>query len=552
MSWNSTPSHQQIGLHVAIGADPRLFCRSAATCARLSDIAWSREGYGLPSVQRFTSSCRKRKGAVTSREGRSVTETVGASEIVSLPLPPRCPLPYRERLAALKQFPYGADLFRAAGGPVTRFQLAPSWLLPQIVVVTSPQGIRDVMTSRGGSIDKTRGVPADLRWLLGPNLFVVPHQEWTPRRRTLQPVFTKQAVNEFGGHMAAAAESVSGSWRAGDEVDLDAESRQLTMRALGHSVLGQDLTDHTEAITDPMRTVFDYVVARATNPLRAPRWLPTPPRQRARAAAGTIRHAALEIVRACRVDSHREAPLVRALIAAADPETGQPLTDTEIADELIIFMLAGHDTTATAICYALWALGRHRDIQDRVAAEVSELGNRRLMPDDVPSLRYTRQVLQESLRLCPPAAVGSRVTTRDVAVDGYRVPAGSTLMFSRMSVHRDSHLWPDPLRFDPERFAEQNSRHRDRWSYTPFGAGPRSCIGDHFAMLEATLALATVVRDVEITALHDDFPTTASFTLMADGRIPARIARRRCSTSPRIGEPSELCLTPPTGQPGPD
>lgn len=481
-----------------------------------------------------------------------MTETVDASDITSLPLPPRCPLSYRQRLAALKQFPYGADLFRAAGGPVTRFRLAPSWLMPQIVVVTSPLGIRDVMTGRGESIDKSSGVPADLRWLLGPNLFVVPHQEWKPRRRTLQPVFTKQTVNEFGGHMAAAAESVSGSWRAGDEVDLDAESRQLTMRALGHSVLGQDLTDHTEAIDGPMRVVFDYVVARATSPLRAPRWLPTPARRRARAAAATIRLAALAIVRACRIDADREAPLVRALIAATDPETGHPLTDREIADELSIFMLAGHDTTATAICYALWALGRHRDIQDRVAAEASALGDRRLTPDDVPALGYTRRVLQESLRLCPPAAAGTRVTTRDVAVSGYRVPARSTLMISRMSVHRDPDLWPDPLRFDPDRFTEENSRQRDRWSYTPFGAGPRSCIGDHFAMLEATLALATVVRDVEISAFQEDFPLTASFTLVADGRIPARIVRRRCSTPEVPGTSARCVASPPTGRLGSD
>lgn len=480
-----------------------------------------------------------------------MTETADTSDPASLPLPPRCQLSYRQRLAALKQFPYGADLFRDFGGAVTRFRLAPSWLIPQIIVVTSPQGIRDVLTGREGSLDKTSGVPADLRWLLGPNLFVVPHQEWKSRRRTLQPVFTKQAVNEFGGHMAAAAESVSVSWPAGDAVDLDAESRQLTMRALGHSVLGQDLTDHTEAIADPMRTVFNYVVARATSALRMPLWVPTLARRRARAAAATIRLAALDIVRACRVDPDREAPLVRALIAATDPETGQPFTDAEIADELIIFMLAGHDTTATAICYALWALGRNPDIQDRVAAEVVGLGDRRLTPDDVPSLGYTRRVLQESLRLCPPAPVGSRVTTRDVAVAGYRVPARSTVMFSRMSVHRDPDLWPDPLRFDPDRFTEENSRQRDRWSYTPFGAGPRSCIGDHFAMLEATLALATVVRDVEISALHEEFPTTASFTLTADGRIPARIARRRRPV-PEVIETSGWCVTPPAFRSGSD
>jgi len=218
--------------------------------------------------------------------------------------------------------------------------------------------------------------------------------------------------------------------------------------------------------------------------------------------------------------------LVHALIAATDPETGESLSDSDICNELILFLIAGHDTTATTLGYSLWTLGRHPDIQERVRAEVAEIGDRELTPEDVPRLGYTIRVLQEALRLCPPAAAVARETMQDIEVDGYRVPAGTLVLFGIYAVHRDPALWENPLVFDPERFSPQNSKGRDRWQYLPFGGGPRSCIGDHFAMLEATLALATVIRRTEIHSVNDDFPIITPFTTVAAQPIPARVRHR--------------------------
>lgn len=191
-------------------------------------------------------------------------------DVASLPLPPLNPLPYKERLAACRSFHTGTDILRDAGGPVTRFRLAPRWLMPPLVVVTSPQGIRDVVSCRDSSIDKTAGVTVEMQRLLGPNLFVTPFEQWKPRRRTLQPVFTKQSVNTFGGHMSKATESVCGAWQDGSEIDLDVEARKLTMRALGHSVLGLDVTSNNDSLSAPMREAVSYAVSRAISPVRAP------------------------------------------------------------------------------------------------------------------------------------------------------------------------------------------------------------------------------------------------------------------------------------------
>lgn len=461
-----------------------------------------------------------------------MVQALASDKVKCLPLPPVNPMPFRQRLAAVREFSTGTERLRDAGGRVSFFTLGPRWLMPPMVLATSPEAIRDILSTKDDSVDKTTPVFEQVRHIIGASLTDLPFEPWKSRRRTLQPVFTKQRVNEFGGHMEQAAQSVSSGWHEDAVVDLDAECRTITLRALGRSVLGLDLEQRADEVVEPLRVALAYAVRRATNPLRAPRWLPTPARRRARAASAKLHALTQEILRDCRADPTRVAPLVHALIAAEDPVTGQRLTDQEICDELVMFLFAGHDTTTTALTYALWALGHHPDCQERVAAEVAALPERPLTSDDMPHLGYTMQVIRESLRLCPPAPTGTRMASRDVAVGGYRVPKGTMLIVGRMAVQRDPQLWEDPLRFDPERFSPQNFKALDRWQYLPFGGGPRSCIGDHFAMLEVTLALATLIRGAEIRSLDDEFPLALHFTMIAGGPIRARVRPRRRPSSP--------------------
>jgi len=239
-----------------------------------------------------------------------------------------------------------------------------------------------------------------------------------------------------------------------------------------------------------------------------------------------MRRVTNEMLQACRADPTRDAPLVQALLAARDPETGLAISDEDICNDLLIFMLAGHDTTATALTYALWALGHHRDAQDRVAAEAAAVGDRELTPEDAGRLGYTVQVLREALRLCPPAAGVGRKAECDIVVDGYRVEAGSLILVGIYALHRDPELWPRPEAFDPDRFGPEASKGRDRWNFLPFAGGARSCIGEHFAMLETTLALATIARSVRIRSLDADFPVDVPFTTVARGPIRAEIELR--------------------------
>jgi cytochrome P450 len=451
-----------------------------------------------------------------------MTATITAPDLTALSLAPKNPLPYWRRLTAARQFDTGLELMRDSGGSVTRNVLAPRWVMPPLVFVSSPQGAHDVLARTDAFAERgATPVASEIRRLLGDNLLVVPHHEWLPRRRALQPIFTKHHVPRFAGHMAEVAEQLADRWAGGATVDLDAECKALTLRALGLSILGTDLGDRARVVGAALHTGAKWAADRALRPVNPPRWWPTRGQRRARTASAALHALAAEILYACRADPTRDAPLVHALMQTTDPQTGQPLSDRAICDELVLFLLAGHDTTSTALTYALWALGHRPDLQQRVAAEAGALGDRPLTHEDMPRLRYTVQVLHEALRLCPPAPVVGRMVMADIEVDGYRLPAGTFAVVAIYALHRDPALWDDPLRFDPDRFSPERSKAPDRWRYLPFGGGPRGCIGDHFAMLEATLALGTILRRAKIQSLEGDFPTITPLTMVAAAPIRA-------------------------------
>ncbi len=451
-----------------------------------------------------------------------IEDMTTAFDVGALPLVPKNPLPISQLLKLVRRLDTGQEVIRDAGGPITRIQFGPKQLMPPIVAVMSPDAIRDVLGRSDASSDRCV-IHDEVRNMAGDSLFVLPNEQWRPRKRALQPVFTKHNVKKFGGHMSRAAQHFVDRWPKGGEVDLDAECRKIAMQSLGRSVLGVDLNERADTIANCMHVASSYTADRALRPVRAPRWMPTPARHRARNAVAAMRGITDEMVRASRSDPMRDAPLVQALLDATDPENGRPISDDDISNDLLIFMLAGHDTTATALTYSLWILGHHPDIQERVAAEAAAIGDRELTPDDVPRLGYTVQVLHESLRLCPPAAGVARLATRDIAVNGYRVEAGSLVAVGLYALHHDPALWPNPKEFDPDRFSPENVKTRDRWQFLPFLGGGRPCIGEHFARLETTLALATIVRAMRLHSIDRDFACEVPFTTVAKGPIRARV-----------------------------
>lgn len=444
----------------------------------------------------------------------------------AVPLPPKVSgMNLKQRMTALQNFHIGAADLRDHGGPVVQVPVGPNGLTPRFVVVTSPSGAHDLLGGHDGTVDKGLVIQAETR-RAGLNSFNMEHAEWVPRRRTLSPLFTKKRVADFATHMGTAAADTAERAIAAGRVELDPLARKLTLQVLGRSVLGLDLGERSEEIGPDIHTMLTFVTSRGTAPMRLPYRLPTPKNRSFRNARTRIFALLDEAVENTVADPDNGALLIKLLLEAKDPESGAALTRDDILGELWAFLVAGHDTTATTLAYSMWALGRDAELQDRVAAEILALGERPLTAADVPALDLTVRVLHETMRMCPPAAALGRLAVKDTVIDGYRVPKGSNIFLGIRAMHLDPTLWDEPTRFDPDRFTPENSAGRSRWQYLPFGGGPRSCVGDHFAMLEATLGLATIIRAARIESLEAEFPIAFPFTMTAGGPIPARFTRR--------------------------
>jgi cytochrome P450 len=318
-------------------------------------------------------------------------------------------------------------------------------------------------------------------------------------------------------------------WRgpaaAGEPVDLHREMSRLTLRMVGRLLFGTDVERALPTVAACFPILGEYARARAYNPLSPPRAWPTPANRRAARAQAAMYGVCEELIAARRARGAAGDDLIGQFVAARDE--GEALSDAEIRDQVLVFLLAGHDTTALALTFALHLLGRYPEHRARVQAEVdAALGGRTPGAEDVERLAYTGMVLKEAMRLYPPAwALGRRCMPGD-EIGGCVLPPGADVVVSAWVTHRHPEFWEQPARFVPERFTPERERERHRRAYFPFGAGPRACIGQYFSMLEAVIALAVLAREFDVTSLTDDVPLAPRITLHPAGPVPCRVSAR--------------------------
>lgn len=451
---------------------------------------------------------------VTSRDGSG------------LPLPPLVPGGVREHARVLKELVPSTLGLLQDGLPISYLKFGPerlgARLAPRVAIVLTPQGAHDVLAGADGAMDKGGETFESFREL-SPNVFNLGHEEWVPRKRALQPVFTKQRVSEYAAAMSSVVAEAGPQWAALGTLDVQEHTRRLTSEILGRALLGRELASHTDVLGRGFDLMTGHVLWRGAHVIKAPRWVPTPGVRRYRSAERDVLALCDEALTHARETGGEDAPLLRRLLEAADPVTGEPLTDDQRRNDLLTFLMAGHDTTATTLTYALWELARHPEWQDAVAEEALAVGRRELTPSDVENMPTTVRVIHEALRLCPPARDAVRMATRDVGVDGFRIPAGWIVLVSITTLHRDPAAWDSPDDFNPARWAEKSDR--SRWQFLPFGGGQRKCIGDHFAMLEASIALASLVRDLVLSPI-DDFVPEYAFTTHSAGPVRMKVSAR--------------------------
>lgn len=371
-------------------------------------------------------------------------------------------------------------------GDVVRFRVGP--LVTHLV--NHPEHVTRVLQAPSRSYDKQTRSTAAIAAICAESLLTATGAAWESRRRLIQPSFHRARIGRLADTMADCIDARLAQWRPGVTLDVASEMMGLTFAIVGRTVLGVDVAADAPAVESEVGRLLAHVFTRWGQPVPTPRWLPTPANRRFARDLATVDRVVARIIAAHRADPSR-ASLLSLLMTARDGESGAVFTDAELRHETLTMLLAGHETTASAVAWTFALLAQHPEAAARVTREVrAVLGAGRPRLDDLSRLTSTTAAIQEAMRLYPPIWAIERRAVHDDVIGGFAIPAGSSVIVSPFLLHRHPAIWRDPDRFDPSRFEGVKTPP----AYLPFGAGPRYCIGHEFAMLEARLIVAMVLQ----------------------------------------------------------
>ena len=397
----------------------------------------------------------------------------------------------------------------------------------QMHVVTDPAAMAEVLTKNFKDFKKS---PLDQR-IMGSatreGLLSVHDAQWRKQRRAVAPLFQHRHMADLAPDVSEVIASFTDELGAGGEIELSEAMADVTFDVLAKALLGDPQGLDRETLRVATRRVV--TAAGTIRPDDLIPWtgnVPRPVGPRGFMAVRRLRAAADDLLK-----TRREGPetddLVGLLVGAKDPKTGEGLSLREQRDNLIGFFIAGHETTALTLTWALYLLGRDTSVQERVRAEVNDVvGGKAVSFEDMAQLPFTRAVIDETMRLFPPAPVLARQCRETAMVGGREVNPGDIVILANYVMHRKDAYWDDPLAFDPDRFIRNPELRAKGAAFMPFGAGPRICVGAAFALMEAVMVLATLIRDYKVTVAPDCYPRPKmTVTLRPEGGIKAVMER---------------------------
>jgi cytochrome P450 len=397
-------------------------------------------------------------------------------------------------LPAVRRDPIGVFLTAARRfGDVAYFKIGPR----HGYLITNPADVRRVLQDNARNYHKSP-LYEKLRMTLGNGLLTSEDDFWLRQRRIAQPAFHRQKVSALAGVMANAAREAADQWdpiaSAGRPVDIAEEMMRLTRTVVLRALLGGDLGPYSSTIDEAWTVINEYIGESFWSLGLADR-LPSAKKRRFQAARAILRGAVDHVINERRRHTSDSADLLSMLLAARDEETGETMTDEQLRTEVTTFLLAGQETTSLALTWTWYLLSQHPQARQRLETEIdTALEGRPPEYADLANLPYTRMVVDEAMRLYPPAWGFSRQAMGDDRLGGYRLPKGWLAFVIPWVLHRLPAYWPNPDTFDPERFSPERSAERPKFVYIPFGAGPRQCIGNQFALIEAQLSVATLAQ----------------------------------------------------------
>ncbi|MFI8456428.1 cytochrome P450 [Kitasatospora sp. NPDC085464] len=413
-------------------------------------------------------------------------------------------------------------------GDVVRLRVGPPGLRADFYAVFSPDGVQQVLGGEAANFRKENAFYDELRTSVGNGLLTSQDGEYQRQRRLVQPLFTRRRVDGYAGAVAQEAQSLAERWRAAPDgvVDAAEETSRFALRAVARILFGADVEEAVAVVHRNFPLLGEYVKERGFAPVRLPRTWPTPGNRRGLAAQGALYEVCDRIIaeRAARGGGDEDADDLLTLLGRARGEDGERLDPAELRDQVLVFLLAGHETTATSLAFALHLLAKHPEHRKLAREEArTVLAGRAPAAADLEALPYITRVLKEAMRLYPAAALVGRRAVEETVIDGYVIPAGAQVIVAPLVTHRHPDHWTDPERFDPDRFLPEEEKARHRYSWFPFGGGPRACIGQHFSMLESVLTLGVLLRDFDVEAVDRRVAIAQGITLRAASPMRIRV-----------------------------
>ena len=363
--------------------------------------------------------------------------------------------------------------------------------------------------------------------VLGTGLVTSEGDFWLRQRRLAQPAFLKNRVLSYAPVMSELTQAMLDRWQPGQHVDINFEFGGLTSAIALKTLFGLDAAADREAFVDSLRNAFDLLSQRFRDIIRIPFWVPTPRNIRTKRAIVHLQRVVDGFIAAGRARKEPGDDLLSRLITAQDDD-GSRMTDRQLRDEAMTLYLAGHETTALTLTWSWYLLAKHPAAEEKLVEEWTRvLGGRSPTPDDLPNLPYTDAVITEAMRVYPPVYLIGREATCDLELGGYRVKKGTTVFMSQWVSHRDPRYFPEPEKFLPERWLEGLAKRIPKYAYYPFGGGPRVCIGNTFALMEAAILLVTVGQRYRFTVDPDAvIELSPQITLIPTYGIPATLEKR--------------------------
>ncbi len=401
-------------------------------------------------------------------------------------------------------------------------------------IVTHPEHVEEVLLNTGRTFQKGYQRHPLMRLVLGNGLVTSEGDFWLRQRRLAQPAFHRQRIAAFGETMVSYTKRLADEWQSGQKLDLHAAMMRLTMEIIAKCMLDIDL--HADRRSSGVGHAVEVMLAEYSSQMtsavraileRLPFRVPMPGEGKLRAAVGELDALIYAVVAERRTEGKDHGDLLSMLLAAQDDD-GSGMSDEQLRDELVTLFLAGHETTANTLTWTFYLLAQNPQVTEGLLEEFKrEIGDRSPTANDYPRLVYTQQVIKEVLRLYPPVWWLSREPLEDWLCDGILIPKGSEVGISQWVMHRDPEYFPEPERFNPERWTAEFENALPRYAYFPFGGGPRLCIGNNFALLEAALILTTILPIYRFDVLPEPVvKPEPSLTLRPASGMQVQIATR--------------------------